>query len=231
MRFVVGKKQKITSLTVVLSILFIIFIATFWMMEVHLKPTLLAIAEAKATVIATQSINTVINDSVNLSIDPKKLVNITLDSRGRVVLIQPNTMEFNKIAADTTIKVQNILGEIGEEKVNIPMGQILGSQLLASIGPNITITIIPVGTVQVKVIDKFEQAGINQTRHMVYLIATTQIRIVVPLVSQSVTVNTQVPIAEYVVVGEVPSTYVQFPLPLLNGINSGDGDNNSEPVK
>jgi len=198
-------------------------------METHLKPTLLAIAEAKATLIATQSINSVINESVNLSIDPKKLVNITLDSRGRVVLIQPNTMEFNKIAADTTIKVQNILKDIGEEKINIPMGQILGSQLLASVGPNITITVIPVGTVQVKVIDKFEQAGINQTRHMVYLIATTQIRIVVPLVSKSVSVNTQVPIAEYVVVGEVPSTYMQFPFPLPNGINGGD--NNSEPAK
>jgi len=196
------------------------------MMETHLKPTLLAIAEAKATLIATQSINSVINDSVNLSIDPKKLVNITLDNRGRVVLIQPNTMEFNKIAADTTIKVQNILRDIGEEKIKIPMGQILGSQLLASIGPNITITVIPVGTVQVKVIDKFEQAGINQTRHMVYLIATTQIRIVVPLVSKSVSVNTQVPIAEYVVVGEVPSTYMQFPFPLVNG-----GENNSEPAK
>ena len=138
-------------------------------------------------------------------------------------------MEFNKIAADTTIKVQNILRDIGEEKINIPIGQVLGSQLLASVGPNITITVIPVGTVQVKVIDKFEQAGINQTRHMVYLIATTQIRIVVPLVSKSVSVNTQVPIAEYVVVGEVPSTYIQFPFPLPNGINGGD--NNSEPVK
>ncbi|MBP2629185.1 MAG: sporulation protein YunB [Firmicutes bacterium] len=226
MRFVVSKKRKISSLTVMFTIIFIIFIAIFWMMEIHLKPTLLAIAEAKATLIATQSINSVINESVNLSIDPKKLVNITLDSRGRVVLIQPNTMEFNKIAADTTIKVQNILREIGEEKINIPMGQIFGSQLLASVGPNITVTVIPVGTVQVKVIDKFEQAGINQTRHMVYLIATTQIRIVVPLVSKSVSVNTQVPIAEYVVVGEVPSTYMQFPFPLPNG-----GDNNSELAK
>jgi len=226
MRFVVDKKRRISLLTVIAISLFIISIVIFWMMETHLKPTLLAIAEAKATLIATQSINSVINDSVNLSIDPKKLVNITLDNRGRVVLIQPNTMEFNKIAADTTIKVQNILRDIGEEKIKIPMGQILGSQLLASIGPNITITVIPVGTVQVKVIDKFEQAGINQTRHMVYLIATTQIRIVVPLVSKSVSVNTQVPIAEYVVVGEVPSTYMQFPFPLVNG-----GENNSEPAK
>ncbi len=219
MRFLVGKKHKILPFIILIMLSCVGLIMSFWTVETHLKPTLLAIAEAKATLIATQSINNVINESVSLGIDPQKLVNVTLDSRGRVVLIQPNTMEFNKIAADTTIKVQNALKEIREEKINIPIGQILGSQLLASVGPNITVTVIPIGTVQVKVIDKFEQAGINQTRHMVYLIATTQIRIVVPLVSKSVSVNTQVPIAEYVVVGEVPSTYMQFPFPLQNNGN------------
>ncbi|MDF2635160.1 MAG: sporulation protein YunB [Pelosinus sp.] len=222
MRFSVGNRRRISSVMIVSILICIMIISIFWIMETHLKPTLLAIAETKAVFIATQTINQVINDKVNLDINPQTLMNVTLDSRGRVVLIQPNTMEFNKIAADTTIKVQNILKDIGEEKINIPIGQILGSQLLASIGPNITVTVIPIGTVQVKVIDKFEQAGINQTRHMIYLIATTQIKIVVPLVSKSISVDTQMPIAEYVVVGDVPNTYVQFPFPLPNNI-SGEG--------
>lgn len=226
MRYGMRKKWRISPIILMSVLLGILFIPGFWVIENHLKPTLLIIAETKATLLATESINNVISESVKLGIDPQKLVNVTLDSRGRVVLVQSNTMEFNKIAAETTIKVQNILKEIGEEKITIPMGQILGSQLLANIGPNIVVTIIPIGMVQVKVVDKFEQAGINQTRHMVYLIATTQIRIVVPLVSKSVNVNTQVPIAEYVVVGEVPSTYVQFPFPLPSIIN--EVDNTSE---
>ena len=202
--------------------LLVLTILSFWVMEIHLKPTLLAIAEARATLIATQAINTVINEKVSQSIDPQTLVNIKLDNRGRVVFIQPNTLEFNKLAADTTIKVQDALRDITEERIAIPVGQVFGSQLLASLGPKIIVTIIPVGTVQVKVVDKFEQAGINQTRHMVYLFATTSIRIVVPLVSSTVSVNTQVPIAEYVVVGEVPSTYVQIPFP-LNSDGNGNG--------
>lgn len=214
MRFAVRKKRRIPALTLVSILLVGFTIYSFWMMETNLKPTLLAIAETKATLIATESINNVINDNVSKSIDPQTLVNVKVDSRGRVVLIQPNTMEFNKLAAETTIKVQDSLKGISDEKITIPIGQVFGSQLFASVGPKITVTVIPMGTVQVKVVDKFEQAGINQTRHMVYLVATTQIRIVVPLVSKSVMVNTQVPVAEYVVVGEVPNTYVQFPFPL-----------------
>ena len=228
MRFSVRRRRVIPLFPLVAAILIILMVIFFWRVETHLKPTLMAIAETRATRIATQAINNVINNRVSLDVDPKTLVNVTLDEHGRVVLIQPNTMEFNRLAADTTMKVQDALEEITEEKINIPIGQVLGSQMLASMGPKITVTIIPVGTVQVKVVDKFEQAGINQTRHMVYLAATTQIRIVVPLVSQSVSVNTQVPIAEYVVVGEVPNTYVQFPFPLdsdlLNGNNAGSSN-------
>jgi sporulation protein YunB len=229
MRFGLRRRSGIGLWKVSLISVLLIVLYAFWIVENHLKPTLLVLAEAKATVIATQAINDVINTKVSQTIDPQSMVTVRVDSRGRVVLIQPNTMEFNKLAADTTMKVQKTLQEITEEQVYIPLGQVFGSQMLASLGPKIPITIIPIGTVQVKVVDKFEQAGINQTRHMVFLVITTQIRIVVPMVGKTVSVNTQVPIAEYVVVGEVPNTYVQFPYPLANEL-VGNGNGGSEHI-
>lgn len=220
MRFSVRRKRQIPMLLVIGVLLLSMALYIAWRIETHLKPTLLAVAEARSMLIATQSINNVINDPTKFSIDPRTLVEVRLDNRGRVVMIQPNTMEFNKLAADTTIKVQDALKEVAEETFYIPIGQVLGSQLLASMGPRIPVTVIPIGTVKVKVVDKFEQAGINQTRHLVYLLATTDIKIVVPLVSKSVSVNTQVPLAEYVVVGEIPNTYVQFPFPLQAELNN-----------
>lgn len=214
MRFSVKRRRGIPALVLFMIMLGTIGTILFWLTEIHLKPTILTIAEARATFIATQAVNKVINEKVSHTIDPQILVHVKFDSNGKVVLIQPNTMEFNKLAADTTIKVQDALRSISEEKIYIPIGQVFGSQLLASYGPKITVTVLPIGTVQVTVVDKFEQAGINQTRHMIYLVATTQVRIVVPLVSKSVEVQTQVPVAEYVIVGEVPNTYVQFPFPL-----------------
>lgn len=216
MRFSVRRKRLIPKLWLLALLAVFLSVYAFWIVESNLKPTLLTIAEARATLIATQTINNVINEKISTVIDPQSLITVRVDDHGKVVLIQPNAMEFNKLAADTTIKVQDGLRAIADEKIYIPIGQVVGSQLIASWGPNIVVTIIPVGTVQVTVVDKFEQAGINQTRHMVYLMATTTVRIVIPLVSKSVSVNTQVPITEYVVVGEVPNTYVQFPFPFPN---------------
>ena len=220
MRFAVSRKRFRAGRWLMLVILLSAVGAAFWIVESHLKPTLLAIAEAKATLIATETINNVINEKVSKEINTDKMINVRVDERGRVVLIQPNAMEFNRLAADTTIKVQDGLKAISAEKIYIPIGQVVGSQLMASWGPNIVVTIIPIGTVQVTVVDKFDQAGINQTRHLVYLMATTTVRIVVPLVSKSVHVTTQVPVAEYVVVGDVPNTYVQIPANILTGNGS-----------
>ena len=132
MRFSVRRRRVIPLFPFVAVVLAILTVFFFWRMETHLKPTLMAIAETRATRIATQAINNVINNRVSLAVDPKTLVNITLDEHGRVVLIQPNTMEFNRLAADTTMKVQDALEEITEEKIDIPIGQVLGSQMLAS---------------------------------------------------------------------------------------------------
>ena len=220
MRFAVSRKRFRAGRWLMVVILLSVVGAAFWIVESHLKPTLLAIAEAKATLIATETINNVINEKVSKEINTDKMINVRVDERGRVVLIQPNAMEFNRLAADTTIKVQDGLKAISAEKIYIPIGQVVGSQLMASWGPNIVVTIIPIGTVQVTVVDKFDQAGINQTRHLVYLTATTTVRIVVPLVSKSVHVTTQVPVAEYVVVGDVPNTYVQIPANILTGNGS-----------
>lgn len=207
-------------LTLFLSIGLIIYV--FFLIESHLKPTLLAIAEARATAIATTTINNVINEQISQGTEYQNLVSVKVDDRGRVVLMQPNTVEFNRLASHITIKVQDRLRQISEEKIRIPFGQVLGSKILASYGPDITVTVIPIGTVQVKVIDTFEQAGINQTKHEIYIVANTQVRIVVPLVSKSVEVITRVPISEYVVIGEVPNTYVQFPFPLSNLLKNGE---------
>ena len=211
MRFIVQERKKKTKKFIWIcigSILILFYL--FWVMETHLKPSILAIAEARAIGIATQSINKVIEDKVKNKVESKDLLDVKLDNQGKIVFIQPNTMEFNRLSAEITIDVQKTLQDLSRENIEIPLGQITGSQILASIGPNINVAVIPVGVVKIKTINNFEQAGINQTKHMISLAAETEVKIVVPMISKSSVVNTQVPIAEYVIVGDVPNTYLHL---------------------
>ena len=164
---------------------------------------------------AVQTATEVINNSVRVEVAGEgmlyeDLIIVHKDSAGKIVLMQADTAKINKIASDTTIAVQSAILRLGEESLYIPLGQITGLYLLANRGPRIRVEIVPIGTVRVNVDDRFEQSGINQTRHSIYLVFDTDIRVVVPLKSGRASVVTQVPVAESIIVGDVPSTFVSL---------------------
>ncbi|HAH97257.1 MAG TPA: sporulation protein YunB [Firmicutes bacterium] len=189
-------------------IVIIAAILTLVIVDRRLRPTLLQIAEMRAQVIATRAINQAISDKIAGGIRYDDLFSIKTDSRGKIVMLQQNTAEVNRLASQATIAVQETLRQISHERIDIPLGQILGSQLLASYGPMITVMVVPLGAVSTRVIDRFEHEGINQTRHRIYLEITGQIRIVVPLISSNVKVVAEVPITDATVLGEVPQVYL-----------------------
>ena len=153
-----------------------------------MRPVIQAKAEAHARVLATTSINQAIREKVAKNIRYEDLISVKVDNRGRVVLMQPNTGEINRLASDATITVQQLM-KTTKDKIYLPLGQLLGSQLLAGRGPDIPIVIVPVGTVESRVYDVFEEAGINQTRHKIYLEVKTMVRIVVPLLRSIVEIR------------------------------------------
>jgi sporulation protein YunB len=187
----------------------VILVGGFILLERDLRPTIGSIAEVEARWAATDAVNRAIRDEI-ANVDYNQLIMVQKDNQGQIVLMQPNIVRINQLASDTTLSIQSALEGIASEQFYIPLGQVLGSQLLANYGPRIKVSIYPIGTVRTSVFDKFEAAGINQTRHQIYLDIETQVQVVVPLVSSAVTVSTQVPITDTVIVGPVPAFYANF---------------------
>ena len=135
---------------------------------------------------------------------------------------------MNKLAAEVALTVQQKMQKIGSEENNnirIPLGNILGSQLLAQYGPKVKVRVTTIGRVNVDFYTEFEQSGINQTRHKIYLQVNTQVKTVIPFTSQTMPVQSTVPIAETIIVGRVPENYVNVPKQdLLNVIPDGSGN-------
>ena len=75
---------------------------------------------------------------------------------------------------------------------------------------------MPVGTVESRVHDVFEQARINQTRHKIHLAVQTTVRIVVPLLQSNVQIKAEVPLTEAIIMGEVPQVYFGGGPPILS---------------
>lgn len=187
-------------------------VVLIWYADTMMRPAVYDIARIKAIQIATEAINMSVQKKVGDSnLQYSDFILIHKDSQGRIVLMQANTIKMNQLAADVTLAVQGALKRLEDERFYIPLGQATGSFFLADRGPRIKVSIMPAGIVRVDVKDKFENAGINQTRHKIYLQFETEVRIVVPFISGETKVATHVPVAESIIVGDVPTTFVTLP--------------------
>ncbi|WP_352419887.1 sporulation protein YunB [Proteiniborus sp.] len=201
-----NKKKKVFAIVVIILVL---SIYGFVWVDKNIKPTVLAISEVQARKIATQAINEAVKNKIKDDIKYKDLIFVNFDREGKVTMMQANTIMMNSIASDVALEVQENIRNVATKQVKIPIGNALNSQLFK--GPNINITIVPQGTVTVDFTTEFIESGINQTIHKVYLVIITDVRVIVPLASEVIRIVTNIPVAETIIVGEVPESYIFIP--------------------
>jgi sporulation protein YunB len=201
-----GKKKFVFTMMVIM----IMLVYTYYFIEKNIKPTILAMSEIRARLIATQAINDAVRQRT-AGESFENLMTIRTDNSGKISLVQANAMEMNRLAAETTTAIQSKIQDISLHALQIPITNIFGSQLFANMGPRINVDILPAGTVYVDFYTDFEEAGINQTRLKIYLVAKTDVQIIAPLVSNKVDVVTHIPVSETIIVGDVPESYILSP--------------------
>lgn len=203
------RRRRIHPLFIVLLVIILACIA-FLIMELILRNTVISLAEAQAKWQATEAIHSAVLEEIGGETAYDNLVHLEKDNNNRIIFMQANIIKINRLTSGVTMNIQRQFEELKTKKFDVPMGQLTDSMLLASYGPHLSYKILPVGTVEVSPEDSFQQAGINQTRHKIYLKVKSCIKVVIPFVGSEVDLDIKVPIADAVIVGDVPETYLEF---------------------
>lgn len=183
----------------------------FMLFTRNLSPILISMAEARARQLAVEAMNRAIAEVMDSSVTYTDLMRVSHDSSGRVSMLEANATLMNEIASAAALTAQSKLDTLADEGVGLPLFAALGIDLFSGAGPIIRVSITPVGAVSTRFVTSFESAGINQTRHEISLEASVVMRIVIPAGADSVSVSTYVPIAESIIVGSVPESYISVP--------------------
>lgn len=178
------------------------------LLERNLTRVVLTLASAKAEVLAVQALNQAAEALIADGISYDSLVHVTLGEDGSVRLLQANTAGMNSLASRASLTAQAKLEALQDQTVSVPLGSALGVTLLAGTGPRIQVHMLPVGAVVTAYETEFTSAGINQTRHRVLLTMRAQVRLVLPTWASGVEAVTQVAVAESIIVGQVPDSFV-----------------------
>jgi sporulation protein YunB len=188
----------------------LVMISVTIIVDIRIKSSILQLARSQAQLGEIAAINRIVNEKVVNDIEYQELVSVHKDDKGRIVMIQPNTIMLNKIMTQTVIEVAETMAKTRQNSISIPAGQLLGPAFVAGYGPRFKVKIIPAGDIKVNVLNKFDQAGVNQTRHLIYFKIDSNIKIAVPYLDENIKVSTVIPLAETIIVGEVPGTYLNF---------------------
>lgn len=186
----------------IITVVGIIFVDT------SLKPTMNAVAEVRVRYYAVDIMNRAIKQVTSSNDSIKSVVEVLTNADGSVKLVQTDSVEMNRLSTLVSQTAQDMLQELTEINISIPLGSIVSNGIFSGKGPNIIVNMVPAGAVNTSFSTEFENAGINQTRHRVYLEVTAQVRMVAPLSGVAIEVKTVVPITEMIIVGDVPDTYI-----------------------
>lgn len=202
----VKRWKVIVSAAVFATILMVVQTIVF--LEYNLRPVFITLAENYARKIATEALNDAMTKKVAEETDYKQIVDFIKDDRGTIRSAVFNMVEANRIKAQTTNRVQSVLKDIQEQELKLPVGQAFHSTILATFGPTIPITIIPWGTVKSDIVKESKSLGINQSEFSLNLNVHTQVNIIIPFVTTPIEIDTMVPVASFVMIGDVPSTFL-----------------------
>lgn len=184
------------------------FFTVFLLIDARLRPfvrnTAVVQAQNYAATVAGASVPSVLAKEMT---DYSSLVEITRDSSGNILSVQTDAMRINRIKSGINSAVASSLSGLDGKQLGIPLGSLTGLALLNGRGPRLNVIISLTGSAQTHFVNEFSAAGINQTRHQIFLKTTVTLLIVFPTTTVTTAYTMNMLVAETIIVGKVPLAY------------------------
>lgn len=176
--------------------------------DVRLRPVIITMAEYQCRVVSLMAMNEAVSTALLQESELcQRLTTVEKGPGGDISAIEIDSAAVNELKTKLTMAVTNRLLSVGKQEIEIPIGTLLGWQLLAGRGPNVRLQVLPASFVQSEIVDTLETAGINQTQHRIFIRFQVEMSAILPGYSTSVTVDDEICVAQTLVVGQVPQVY------------------------
>ena len=179
------------------------------LIRVQTFPAIQEMARMRVDSTCTTTINDAINQQIAVGeIDYDKLVSLDKDLNGNIAALKTNMSEVNRLKTEILDIINDKIVEQTVDELGIPLGNIFLPELLSGRGPLLPVKIISVSSSDAKFMNRFSEAGINQTLHQIVIEVILAATALTPVGTTTVQVSSQVVVAETVIVGTVPNSYI-----------------------
>ena len=165
----------------------------------------------------TQVINTasdLINDAIlrqimEGQIQYDRIVYFEKDLNGRITALKTNMAEVNRLKTETLNIINDEIMAQDSQHLGVALGSLILPEFFSGKGPQIPVRIMAIRNSDANFQSEFTEAGINQTLQQLSMDVIVDVTILVLGQTETFTVSSQMVVAETIIVGDVPATYLQ----------------------
>lgn len=201
-------KKHNKKIFIFLLIIILLLCGSFTYLNYVVNPIIIESSSAEVRSLSQDAINTAVFEVIKDSTIYDTLIHILRNEEGEIIMISSNSVQINSLSRDIIENAQLKLEKMGASGVNIPIGTFTGMPIFVGRGPNVKLKLLPIGAINCNFSSKFITAGINQTNHRIYIEVSTKVNVILPTASEIVNTKTQIMIAENIIIGKVPQTYL-----------------------
>lgn len=239
MKMILRKKRKKNTLLIIIIITICIIASVSLFIKYYSTkavPILKSYAQSEVKKLTILIINKSITKQL-YNIDTEEIFTVVYNDKGEITLIDFDSKASSKILSAITSLVELNLRAVEEGKidmlelpdnslsdynmdllekgiiVNIPWGIVTGSNLLYNLGPKIPVRLSLVGDVSTGFNTEVVEYGINNALLKLMIDIKVDTKIILPIISDQITIDCSIPIAMKVVQGTIPNYYI-------NGFNT-----------
>lgn len=229
-----SKRKKCNKLLVCIVILICLILVCYSFINYYSNkalPIMMTYAEAETKKLIILVINKAVTKQIN-NVDINNIFDVTYNKDGEVILVDFNSKRTSIALSTITSLVEFNLRAIEEGKIDmlelpdntldsyntdllekgiiveVPLGVINGSVLLANLGPKVPVKLSLIGDVSSGFSTEVTEYGINNALIKLYIDVDVNARIIMPFVSDEISISSNIPIAMKVIQGKIPEYYL-----------------------
>lgn len=177
--------------------------------ESALRPVLAAAARYQVRSQVTAAVEQwAARDLQERGVDYSDFVTITRNEAGEITALSADMARLNLLRAELSAHLLERL-EDSQLELTVPVGSLLPLEPTWARGPELHLRALALGTASAEFESEFTSAGINQTRHRLWLELSVPVTVLLPGGGEELTVDSRLCVAETVIVGRVPQTWFQ----------------------
>lgn len=193
-----------------LGVLLLVALIGLVMLRSRYRDVILSLAQTSVMNTTSDLTNDAIAKQIaagNIAYD--RIVYFEKNLDGRITALKTNMSEINRLKTDILNIINDEILALDTSDIGIPLGSLFLPELFSGKGPAIPVHILSIRNSDANFVSHFTQAGINQTLHRLNMEVSIDVAVLVLGETTSFTMSSEVVVAETVIVGEVPQTFLQ----------------------